>query len=489
MGHVPWPSVRGVLGSPTSGEKATASLGLARLTAVEAPQLPVALAAAVIVTAPAVVAFLLAQRALFDRVWWSGEGRAVLALLVPALLAAGCGGGDGESPRASITIRVSGEPDETAVYDLLLEAFEREHPGIDGQAVPVAKQSDHIAKLVTSFAGGNPPDVFLLNFREYSQFVTRDAVLPLGDRRAGAGVEVADYHQPSIDAFTFDGDLQCMPQNISSLVVYWNRAVFRAAGVAQPEPGWSWDDFRRTAAALTNGDVRGLGVEPSLIRLVPFVWSAGGHVVDDEANPTRLTLDQPGSRKALAFLLALVRDGLVPTAEEVAAQDLESRFIAGKLGMLLESRRVTPGFREVRTLDWDVAPLPIDAQPATVLHADGFCIARKSRHLDAALEFVAFATGPEGQGISALNGRTVPSQDRADGAFLDPTSPPEHARVFLDTIPTIRRTPVLPTWTEIEDKAGVVLERAFADPAYQVDEVARDLDESTRELFEEAEGR
>lgn len=420
------------------------------------------------------------------------KGRAVLTLLVPALLGAGCSDGDVErpSPRVSITIQVSGEPDETAVYDLLLEAFEREHPGIDGQVVPVAKKSDHIAKLVTSFAGGNPPDVFLLNFREYSQFVTRDAVLPLEERLAGAGVDVADYHRPSIDAFTFDGDLQCMPQNISSLVVYWNRAVFRAAGVAPPEPRWSWDDFRRTAAALTKGDVRGLGVEPSLIRLVPFVWSAGGRVVDDEANPTRLTLDQPASKKALAFLLAMVRDGLVPTAEEVAAQDLESRFIAGKLGMLLESRRVTPGFREVRTLDWDVAALPMDAQPATILHADGFCIARKSRHPDAALEFVAFATGPEGQGISALNGRTVPSiKDRVDGAFLDPTSPPEHARVFLDAIPTIRRTPVIPTWTEIEDKAGVVLERAFADPDYQVDDVARDLDESTRELFEEAEGR
>ena len=421
---------------------------------------------------------------------------AVAAGVVLALLAAGCGDDDddaaasGQSQRASITIQVSGEPDETAVYDLLLEAFEKEHTEIDGQVVPVARKADHIAKLVTSFAGGNPPDVFLLNFREYSQFVTRDAVLPLGERLAGAGIDVASYHQPSLDAFTFDGDLQCMPQNISSLVVYWNKAVFQAAGVAPPETGWSWDDFRRTAAALTQGNVRGLGVEPSLIRLVPFVWSAGGKVVDDEANPTRLALDQPKSKEALSFLLGLVRDGYVPTAEEVAAQDLEARFIAGKLGMLLESRRVTPGFREVRTLDWDVAALPVDAQPATVLHADGFCIARKTKNPDAALAFVAFATGPEGQGISALNGRTVPSlKDKADGAFLDPTSPPEHARVFLDAIPTIRRTPVLPTWTEIEDEAGLVLEKAFADPSYSVDDVARDLDQATRELFKEAANR
>lgn len=422
--------------------------------------------------------------------------RALLALLVPVLLVAGCGdeGDDGASgqsgDRVSITIQVSGEPDETAVYDLLLEAFEKQHPEIDGQIVPVAKKSDHITKLVTSFAGGNAPDVFLLNFREYSQFVTRTAVLPLGERLAGAGIDVADYHQPSIDAFTFDGDLQCMPQNISSLVVYWNKAVFQAAGVAPPEAGWTWNDFRRAAAALTKGDVRGIGVEPSLIRLAPFVWSAGGQVVDDEANPTHLAFDQPEAKKALSFFLGLMRDGYVPTVEEVAAQDLESRFIAGKLGMLLESRRITPGLREVRSLQWDVAPVPVDATPATVLHADGFCIARKSTHPEAALQFVAFATGAQGQGISALNGRTVPSlKGKADGAFLDPTSPPEHARVFLDAIPTIRRTPVLPTWTEIEDEAGLVLEKAFADPNYSVDDVARDMDQSTRALFAEAAGR
>ena len=48
-----------------------------------------------------------------------------------------------------------------------------------------------------------------------------------------------------------------------------------------------------------NIDQYGLGVEPSIIRLTPFVWSNGGELVDDEENPTRLTLDTPAAQEAM----------------------------------------------------------------------------------------------------------------------------------------------------------------------------------------------
>ena len=42
----------------------------------------------------------------------------------------------------------------------------------------------------------------------------------------------------------------CLPQNLSSLVVYYNRDLFDAAGVPYPEAGWTWDDFLAAAKAL-----------------------------------------------------------------------------------------------------------------------------------------------------------------------------------------------------------------------------------------------
>jgi multiple sugar transport system substrate-binding protein len=416
-----------------------------------------------------------------------------VALLAAGLLAAACAGGagDGTAEADRLVVQVSGEAEETAVYDSLVQEFEAANEGIDVELVKYAEKSDHLTALATSFSAGDPPDVFLVNFREYSQFVARGAIEPIESHLARAGIELADYYEPPIEAFTYDGELQCMPQNISSLVVYYNIDLFARAGLEPPRAGWTWDDFRATAKELTAGDVYGLGIEPNVIRIAPFVWSNGGDIVDDLWAPTRFTFDQPEARAALEFIVSLVRDDrVVPSEQELVAQDLETRFAAGKLGMLLSSRRDTPVFREVAGLNFDVAALPVAKEPASILHSDGYCIAAASERVADAARFIAYAIGPEGQTLTALAGRTVPSlkEVATSGAFLDPAQQPASSQVFLDSIPHIRRTPVIPTWTEIEEVAEEILTRAFYDPGYTIDDALRELDEATRPLFEEASG-
>ena len=416
-------------------------------------------------------------------------------VLLVALVTAACSGsaetGDG-SPRP-LRVQVYGEPEETKVYGELVKAFEQSEGGFDVELIEVADKDEHLAKLTTSFAGGDAPDVFLVNFREYSQFVVRGAVVPYETYVGANNVQLLDYYPQPLEAFTFERKLQCMPQNISSLVAYYNTELFRKAGLKRPSAGWSWEDFRETARALTEGEVHGLGIEPSLIRLAPFVWSNGGEIVDDLHEPTTLTFDQPESRAALEYIVSLVRDDqVVPSEQDVAAQDLETRFVTGKLGMFLSSRRDTPVLREVQGLQWDVAPLPVAEQPAGILHSDGYCIAAgagNDRPEDAA-RFIAFATGEQGQTITALGGRTVPALKSVagSGAFLDPTQPPAHPEVFLDGIDAIRRTPVLATWPEIEDVAEEILTRAFYEEGYTIDDAIEALNQQTDPLFQEGAG-
>ena len=233
--------------------------------------------------------------------------------------------------------------------------------------------------------------------------------------------------------------------------------------------------------------MRGVGIDPEIIRIAPFVWSNGGEVVDDLESPTRFTLDQPESREALEFLVDLAHDGLIPTEDELAAQDPETRFVTGKLGMLFSSRRDTPVFREALDLKWDVLPVPVAEEPATILHSDAYCIASGTEALDAALAFIGFAAGEDGQTLTALAGRTVPSLEAVanSGAFLDPSQPPAHSQVFLDSIEVMQRTPVIPTWSEIEDVSTEILTRAFYEEGYTIEQALEDLEAQTIPLFEE----
>lgn len=402
--------------------------------------------------------------------------------MTSALALSACSGSDGESEgRKTIRLQVSGEPEETAVYAAVVTAYTTSHPGTKVEVVKVPEKSDHLARLSTAFAAGNPPDVFLVNFREYAQFVARGAIEPAGPLLDDRGLDVGDYYPQPIDAFTYDGALQCMPQNVSSLVVYYNSGLFADRGVAAPRPGWTFEDFTRTARQLTDPRARlhGVGLSADLIRLAPFVWSAGGEIVDDTDRPTAFTLDTPQARAAADAVVGLVRAGLVPSEEEIAAQNLQTRFVTGKLAMLLSSRREVPALREIEGLEWDVASLPVIDEPASILHSDAYCISAGSDDVDAAADLVAFAVGPQGQTIAALGGRTVPSLKAvADSpAFLDPSRAPASSQVFLDAIPLIRRTPVTPSWPEIEDIAAEQLTRAF----YEKGDIGRYLDEIARQ--------
>ena len=398
---------------------------------------------------------------------------------------------DAPSPAEPTTIsfQVSGEPEETAIYDTLAREFESQNEDVTVDVVEIADGDEHLTRLATSFAGGEPPDVFLINYREYAQFVVRDAVEPIEQLMVDQDVDLADYYEQSLEAFTFNGTLQCMPQNISSLVVYYNTDLFDRAGIKPPRSGWSFDEFRRTAMTLSKGSVDGLGVDPQIIRAAPFVRSNGGELNDDPSAPTRITFDDPPTHEAMEAFIGLARDDeVIPTEEELAAQDVETRFIKGKVAMLLSSRRDTPVFREVSGLSWDVLPLPAFEEPASILHSDAFCISAGSDAIDAAARFVAYAMSRQGQQLTALSGRTVPSMTEVaeSPVFLDPAQPPAHSQVWLDAIPGIRSTPVLSTWPEIEVLAEEILTRAFYDEEYDVDRALRELDEQTRSLFEEA---
>lgn len=420
-----------------------------------------------------------------------------LSLVLGSLLFGACSPAQDEGEDAGrIVFQVTADTEEAAVYRTMVNAFADANPDLEVELVAIASKDDHLARLTTAFAGGEPPDVFLVNFREFSQFVVRGALEPAGPLLQEAGLSIGDYYEQPVEAFTYEGDLQCWPQNISSLIVYFNTALFEAAGVAAPAEDWAFEDFRATALdlkrAIDSGDVAAdvdpLGIDPSVIRLAPFVWSNGGDLVDDLDAPTRFTLDEPAAREAIEFLLGLVRDDeVVPTEEEIASQDLETRFAAGKLGMFLSSRRDTPVFREQLELRWDVAGLPVADEPASILHSDAYCFSREAGDLDGAVEFAAFALGEEGQTITALGGRTVPSliEIAESGAFLDPVQPPESSQVFLDAIPELRRTPVIPTWSEIEDLAEEIFLRAFYEEGYDLDQALSDLAEQAGPLFEE----
>jgi multiple sugar transport system substrate-binding protein len=439
---------------------------------------------------------------------------ALAALTAGTLLVSGCGdsgSGAGDSaPKGGgpISLLVFGAPEELAAYRKLAEAYEKAVSGTDVKLVEASDRADLIARLSTSIAGGSPPELVLINYRFYGQFAAKNALEPVDERlKSSDQVASDDFYSEAMEAFQWRGQQMCMPQNVSSLAVYYNRDLFKKYGVPEPKAGWTWNDLIATASTLTRDTtgaqvrgtesegaaqkvaVYGLGVEPSIIRLAPMVWSNGGEIVDNPAKPTRFTLDTPAAREALRTLVDLRQAyGVVPTDEEVESEDDESRFTNGRLAMVLSSRRSTTTFRTIKGFDWDVAALPSFGTQAGVLHSDAYCMTRGAKNKDGAWRFVEFALGKEGSTIMAGTGRTVPSNIEVSKspAFLDPNQRPRNAQVFLDAVPTVRRLPTISTWPQIEDVTGGILENALY-RGDRLDDVLREIDKQTRPLFAQGE--
>jgi multiple sugar transport system substrate-binding protein len=409
---------------------------------------------------------------------WHSFPTRFLALLLTISLLLACRPPDSAQP-TTVTFAYFGDPAEQAAFISVVEGFHATLPQSDGVPIrietnAVPSQADYLTRLTTDFAAGAPPDVSLFNYRRMAQYYNRGALEVLDGRAQESTVlDLSGFYPAALDAFRNSADeVVCLPQNISSQVVYYNRELFDAAGLAYPAPEWSWQAFRQTALALTQPDTdgdgeadqHGLGLEPQLIRMAPFIWQNGGELVDDPAAPTRLALDAPITQEAIRFVadLALV-DQVVPSRNAEAVQSHRDRFYGGKIAMYIDSRRIVPTLRELAQFDWDVAPLPTGKRAASVLHSDGYCLAAASEVKDAAWAFIEYALSAEGQIRAAQLGRTVPSLRSVaeSSAFLDATQPPASAQVWLDIAPQLRALPKLEKWVTIERVAAIELEQLY----------------------------
>jgi len=324
---------------------------------------------------------------------------------------------------------------------------------------------DYHAKLSTELAGGQPPDVVLLDYDAAARYFAAGAFQSLStDMAQSTVIRPTDFYTQAYNAYQWQGQQMCLPISISSVVVYYNKKLFDAAGQAYPKAGWTWDQFIATAQALTKApDQFGVGMDRELNNVLPFIWQNGGELFTPDGK--QLALKSPAATAAIQFWVDWqVKDHVSPNAVQEQSADSGGRFQDGTMGMFIDSSDSVPDLRSVTTgLDWDVAPLPQSKQPAAILKSIGQCLTAKAARSDLGWKLIEFSNSADGQKLLASAGLIVPSNISAaqSPAFLDPNAKPAHAQVWLDAIPWIHTVPPLPNWPDIEETANTELESAF----------------------------
>jgi len=344
---------------------------------------------------------------------------------------------------------------------------------------------------------GRAPDMFLANSNLLPQLVAGERVQPVDALLEQRGVQFGDaYERLGLEAFADESALQCMPNDVSPYVIFYNRrladlSVGVPPGERLPTPeqsGWGWKKFALTAQAASRNGVHGVYLPPQLTTLTPLLRSAGTDIVDDVQAPTTLTLSDSEARPTIEAILQVARDPRVnPTPVQLVRQDAVTRFTTGRLAMMIGTRAMVPQLRQAAGLRFDAYPLPSFGRFRTIADVTGYCIPRESRHIGEAADFLAYASSDRGARIIARSGGIVPANLSAlrSPAFQQPGRYPRHVKLFTTVIRRAETMPEAPAWPEMVLRIQPLLNRLFYDTVIDLDIQLPQIDEVSADTLAE----
>jgi len=363
-----------------------------------------------------------------------------------------------------VTIRYftfTANPDHLGTLDATIAAFEAENPDIKVD-VETASFADYFTLLQTQIAGNDAPDAFELNFENFVSYATRDTLADLepfisADQDFDSGV----YYERAYDAFSVDGIQYGLPENYSTVVLYYNKDLFDQAGVEYPTDDWTWADERAAAEKLTaaSDNVWGFFAGIHYWEFYKAAAQNGCSFFDDGL----VTVNEAGCVNALQFMIDYVNDGFQPTPEEMSGIPDEEMFKRGELAMDTNGIWQFANFTDA-PFKWDIVVEPGNTRGGSHFFTEGVAVSATSDKQEAAFRWLVFLTSSdEAARIRIEAGWSLPTLTDASlfDAFLD-IELPANREAVLASLENVVVPPVIERQAEMQDAVNGLIERALA---------------------------
>lgn len=299
-------------------------------------------------------------------------------------------------------------------------AFEAANPNIKVEIIDIPS-ADYTTKLSVMLNGGSDVDAFYIKDGDTAKsLVEKGQLADLSSYITTDGIDLAAYNGLA-ENFSFDGKQYALPARTDFYVMYYNKDIFDAAGVAYPTNDWTWDEFEETAKKLTSGEgankIYGAAFHTWQACIQNWGVQDGKHTIMDY--DTGYDFFKPYYEMALR----MQDEGTVQDYGTLKTGNIHysGPFAQGTVGMMpmgtwfmsVMIQKVKDGESNV---NWGIATLPhaegVEAG-YTVGSMTPLAINAASDKQDAAWELVKFITGEEGAASYAKNG-AIPGRSDAD---------------------------------------------------------------------------
>jgi multiple sugar transport system substrate-binding protein len=222
----------------------------------------------------------------------------------------------------------------------------------------VYEWADYYQKVPAAVSTGNGPDLGIMHVEQVATNAARGVVLPLDDVASSLGLNEADFSPPVWQAGVYNNKRYGIPLDVHPLGMFYNKTLLEQAGINPDKPPTNAEQYAAALNALKGKGIQGHWVTPfpftGTLQFESLTWQFGGQLFDENARNATFA-DQPGVQ-ALTWMVDLVRNGHSPRN---VAQDADLIALQnGKNAFNWNGIWTINTLRDVKGLEWGVAPLP-----------------------------------------------------------------------------------------------------------------------------------
>jgi len=252
---------------------------------------------------------------------------------------------------------------------------------------------DLVAETLRAVATNTNPDMLAIDNPDHAAFSSRGAFLDITDRVAASdAIDIDNVFEGPRSSLSWDGGVYGIPRASNTIALYYNKDLYRAAGLDPDNPPATWAELLDAARALNDpaNDVYGIAFsakasEEGTFQFLPWAQMAGGSFD---------SINAPGVADALNLWKTLLDEGLASPDTLTRGQwDSTGTFNGGNTAMVISGPWELGRMSADAQFDWGVTLLPVKEEGgprASALGDFNLAIFANSEHPDEAFAFMEY---------------------------------------------------------------------------------------------------
>jgi len=290
----------------------------------------------------------------------------------------------------------------TKIVDGMVADFMSENPDIKVSAIYAGNYNDARIKALAALKSGDPAQLSVMFSIDIYDLIEQDAIVAFDD------IVESDEDKAWLESFypalmengKTLGKTWGIPFQRSTIVMYYNKDAFKAAGLDPENPPQNWDELVEAGKKLTKDDGSQFGLMIPSTGYPYWMFGAltmqnGQVLMSGDGNETYF--DNPKVVEALQFWRDLGATHKVMPEGTIEWGTLRQNFLEGKTAMMWHSTGNLTAVKSNASFDFGVAMLPAKERRGTPTGGGNFYIFKKTtpEERTAAMKLIRFMTSPE----------------------------------------------------------------------------------------------